>query len=80
MDYSGMILDELRKMHFTLQRIAYTLVDIETLLEHMSSVRLTKREADAPKQDVTCEHNWLASTNPGVIAICTNCGMKQVTS
>lgn len=51
MDYSGIILDELRKTNFTLERIARTLIDIETLLERNSSVGLTLREAVQSGQD-----------------------------
>jgi len=50
MEYSGMILDELRKTNKLLERVANTLVDIETLIEQSAQRSLTTREAVAPKQ------------------------------
>jgi DnaJ-class molecular chaperone len=50
MEYSGMMLDELRKTNKLLERVANTLVDIENLLEHNPQRSPTLRAPVQPEQ------------------------------
>jgi hypothetical protein len=79
MEYSGMILDELRKTNKLLERVANTLVDIETLIEQSAQRSLTTREAVAPKQTCPSCDGVGHTLTDGAYSPCMTCyGSGQV--
>ena len=52
---------------------------LKELLIEQDTRAATLRTPVHAEQNVACEHEWLASTLPGISAFCTKCGAKSAT-